>query len=408
MAHQDTVPVPIDTIPSWKYPPWSGTYDGKYIWGRGSSDCKNQLVTILETVEILLEAQFEPERTILLSFGFDEESFGYHGAGNISAVLYERYGKDGLALVIDEGAGFEEAWGTVFAKPGAAEKGSVNVYITIRSPGGHSSIPHDHTSIGILSELITLIEASQYPTRLFDVNPYFTQLQCGAAYSPDFDPKLKKLLSDRKNPRNNCDADPDQLALEAAKQGQNIKYLLQTSQAVDIISGGVKINALPENAQAVVNHRVNVGETSQVVFDHLTQLASRVAQKHGLKLHAFDEVEEPMSILLSHHNHYLDPAPITPSDGSVLSPFSVLAGTIKAVYGNELIVTPGIMTGNTDTRFFWELTKHIFRFAPGYDAEDIQGLGSIHTINERVSVVNHINAVKWFTLFVRNIDKADF
>lgn len=49
----------------------------------------------------------------------------------------------------------------------------------------------------------------------------------------------------------------DPLALEAAKQGPEIKYLLQTSQAVDIISGGVKINALPERAQAIVNHRIN-------------------------------------------------------------------------------------------------------------------------------------------------------
>jgi Gly-Xaa carboxypeptidase len=176
---------------------------------------------------------------------------------------------------------------------------------------------------------------------------------------------------------------------------------------VDIISGGVKINALPERAQAVVNHRVNVGETAQVVFDRLTELASVVAQKYDLELHAFDDIEEPSSIVLS-HGYYLDPAPVTPSDGSAGGPFAVLAGTIKAMYGRDVIVTPGIMTGNTDTRFFWHLTKHIFRFAPRYDAEDSQGLGSIHTVNEKVSVVNHINTVKWFTLFLRNTDEAEF
>lgn len=430
MAHQDTVPVPVDTvstfiilfwkgsmimqiltnrkIPAWDYPPWSGHYDGKYIWGRGSSDCKNQLIAVLETVELLLGANFKPKRTVLLSFGFDEETFGYHGAGNLSAVIHDRYGNDGLAVVIDEGAGFESQWGTLFAKPGAAEKGSANVWITVRSPGGHSSIPHDHTSIGILSELVYLIESTQYPTRLYDENPYFTQLQCGAAYSPKFDPKLKKLLKERLSSHNTCAAHKDPLALEAAKIGPEIKYLLQTSQAVDIISGGVKVNALPERAQAIVNHRINVGETVQVVFDHLTQVAAHVAQKHGLKLHAFDEVEEPSSIVLSHRDQYLIPAPVTPFDGSVESPFSVLAGTVRAVYGTETIVTPGIMTGNTDTRYFWDLTKHIFRFAPGYDADDQAGLGSIHTVNERVSVVNHINAVKWFTLFLRNVDEADF
>lgn len=149
-----------------------------------------------------------------------------------------------------------------------------------------------------------------------------------------------------------------------------------------------------------------MGETAQVVLDHLSQVAAHVASKHELKLHAFDGIEEPSSIVLS-HNDYLEPAPVTPSDGSMESPFSVLAGTSRALYGKELVVTPGIMTGNTDTRFFWDLTKHIFRFAPGYDTDDTQGLGSIHTVNERTSVVNHINAVKWFTLFVRNLDEAD-
>lgn len=210
----------------------------------------------METVELLIAANFKPKRTIILSFGFDEESFGYHGAGNLSAVLHERYGDDGLAVVVDEGAGFEEAWGTLFAKPGAAEKGSINIDVTVRSPGGHSSIPHDHTSIGILSELIYVLESTQYPTRLYEENPYFTQLQCAAAYSPKFNPKLKNLLDKRLQSRNTC-TKHDPLALEAAKQGPSIKYLLQTSQAVDIISGGVKVNALPERAQAVVNHRVN-------------------------------------------------------------------------------------------------------------------------------------------------------
>jgi len=66
------------------------------------------------------------------------------------------------------------------------------------------------------------------------------------------------------------------------------------------------------------------------------------------------------------------------------------------------------MTGNTDTRYYWDLTRHIFRFAPGFDPADEQGLGNgIHTVNERVSVKNHVNTVRWFTLFVRNMDEAD-
>lgn len=248
MAHQDVVPVPNATIDAWTHPPFSGYYDGHYIWGRGSSDCKNQLIAVMETMELLLDAGYEPKRTVVLSFGFDEECSGQQGAGHLASFLYDRYGQDGIAALVDEGSGFMEAWGSLFAAPGTGEKGYTDVHITIRTPGGHSSIPTDHTSIGILSELITKIEAHQYPTYLSDDNPYLGQLQCGATHAPDFPKKIKKLLG--RHSSHGCKAKPDHLAIEAAKQSRAVKYLMQTSQAVDVIEGGVKVNALPERVAA--------------------------------------------------------------------------------------------------------------------------------------------------------------
>ncbi|KAH6612929.1 hypothetical protein B0J18DRAFT_70910 [Chaetomium sp. MPI-SDFR-AT-0129] len=415
MAHQDTVPVPPETIEAWTHPPWSGHYDGTHIWGRGSNDCKNQLIALLETLDTLLDAGFQPKRTILLSFGFDEEISGFHGAAKLSTFIEERYGKDGIAVIVDEGSAFEEAWGTLFAKPGTAEKGYTDVHITVRKPGGHSSVPTDHTGIGILSELITEIESEQYPTRLTYANPYYTQLQCGAAYSPEFPDKLKHLLAHRQqqlqdlghtcsNPRR------DNLALEAARLGgPPIKYLMQTSQAADVINGGIKVNALPERVTVVINHRINIGETTQIVKDRLTTLAADIAKKYDLALHAFDgKTHEPSSIILEQpEGLHLEVAPITPSDTKTETPYSILAGTTRAVYGKDVVVTPGIMTGNTDTRHYWGLTRHIFRFSPAYDPENDEALNHIHTVDERVSVTAHVNMVRWFVAFVRNLDEAE-
>jgi Gly-Xaa carboxypeptidase len=44
MAHQDVVTVLPATEDKWKYPPYSATYDGRFIWGRGATDCKNNLI----------------------------------------------------------------------------------------------------------------------------------------------------------------------------------------------------------------------------------------------------------------------------------------------------------------------------------------------------------------------------
>lgn len=57
-------------------------------------------------------------------------------------------------------------------------------------------------------------------------------------------------------------------------------------------------------------------------------------------------------------------------------------------------------------QYYWDLTRHIFRFAPGWDGKEA-GLGKVHTVDEHVSVKSHINGVKWFSMFIRNMDEAD-
>lgn len=145
MAHQDVVPVDKDTVDSWTFPPYSGHFDGTNIWGRGASDCKNSLIGILETVEVLLNAGYKPKRTIVLSFGFDEESSGREGAGHLSKFLHERYGDDGVAAIVDEGMGYTEAFGRGYAVPGVAEKASTK---SRRSTEIDSSMAND-LSIGV-------------------------------------------------------------------------------------------------------------------------------------------------------------------------------------------------------------------------------------------------------------------
>jgi Gly-Xaa carboxypeptidase len=415
MAHQDVVPVDPDTVDSWTYPPWSGHFDGENIWGRGASDCKNSLVGIMESVEVLLGAGFAPKRTIVMSFGFDEECSGTQGAGHLSKFLHERYGDDGVAAIVDEGMGYTKAFGMGYAVPGVAEKGYTDIEIVVRTPGGHSSVPQDHTSIGILSEVITKIESVRYPTYLAQENPYLGFLQCGAEYAPEFPKKLKKLLKKHHAKSMSepiCPASKrhkDNLALEAAGLGLDVRYLMQTSQAVDLISGGKKTNALPESATAIVNHRINIGDSPKTVYDHISSLVGPIAKAHNLSLHAFDGTKAAYnSISLSSRNTTLQVAPVTPTNVNAVTPWSVLSGTIRALYGEETIVAPALMTGNTDTRYYWDLTRHIFRFGPGYVNEKDWSMGRIHTVDERVSASNHGKVVKWYALWIRNVDAVKF
>ena len=410
MAHQDVVPVAKATVKQWEHPPFSGTFDGKYIWGRGALDCKNNLIAIMEAVELLVAADFKPKRTVVLSFGFDEEISGRSGAGHLAPVILERYGKHGVASIVDEGGGAMQAWGTNFMAPGVAEKGYIDVNVVVRMPGGHSSVPPEHTGIGVMSELVALLEAHPYEPKLDSKNPFMGIMQCGAAHAPDFPKKLKKLLPrPGHHRRSGCQSKRrDELAREAAKAGPIIKYLFTTSQAVDIVGGGVKANALPERTTALVNHRVNIGEQPDQVKAKITKLTQAIATKHNLTLNAFnDAAESPSSITLFTDNHVLSPSPVTPTSVDSLSPYAVLSGTTRALYGEDIVMTPGIMTGNTDTRYYWDVTEHIFRYAPGFSADDDLLTGGVHTVNERVSIGYHVSTVQWFSKFVRNMDEAE-
>lgn len=46
-----------------------------------------------------------------------------------------------------------------------------------------------------------------------------------------------------------------------------VRSLVQTSQAISVIGGGVKSNALPEKAWAVINHRVSVTRSVTLLYN---------------------------------------------------------------------------------------------------------------------------------------------
>jgi Gly-Xaa carboxypeptidase len=92
-------------------------------------------------IESMLLHRVKPRRSIVLAFGFDEETTGSEGAGKLAPYLEEHYGKDAFSILIDEGDPMEEMFGAVFAAPAIGEKGYIDIKIEVTTPGGHSSIP---------------------------------------------------------------------------------------------------------------------------------------------------------------------------------------------------------------------------------------------------------------------------
>ncbi|KAJ7686723.1 hypothetical protein B0H17DRAFT_1160593 [Mycena rosella] len=373
MAHQDTVPVPDNTVERWTHPPFDGHIDSAgWIWGRGSGDCKNLLIGELSAINELLRIGFNPQRTVLLSFGFDEEGGRVRSAQHLSAHVESVYGKDGILFIIDEGEGIKEDYfGRTFVTPALGEKGSTNVELTVAVPGGHSSVPPAHTGIGILSRWSQRREPS---------NPFSAYAQCLAEYG-EIDSALKKALSPRR---------------------------LMTTQAVDIIHGGVKVNALPEQATAVVNHRISVDSSVKELQARYVKLLTPVAKRFNLTVVGMSstkacldfntQVPETATRYLKLSTPYgSDASPVSPYSGSA---WDIFSGTAKHLWGEEAIVAPLLMNGGTDTRAFQNLSRAIYRFQPIRSTDRYD----IHTVDERIHIDGHLNTIRWIFALIQNAD----
>lgn len=178
---------------------------------------------------------------------------------------------------------------------------------------------------------------------------------------------------------------------------------MQTSQATDIVSGGVKINALPEKVYAVVNHRIAVESNIAAVQRNLQKvLKSTILKTFPLSLDAWGDVSENTStasigkITLENFNEPLEPSPVSPFDTEAYKTFT---GTIKQIFGEKTVVAPSLMSGNTDTKFYWSLSKNIYRFSPVRD----EGRANAHTVDE-IGIKEHLEGVRLYAQLVLKSD----
>ncbi|KAL6912880.1 hypothetical protein ACHAPO_007615 [Fusarium lateritium] len=408
-AHQDVVPVPDPS--TWTHPPFEAYFDGEWLWGRGSSDDKNSLTALMSAIETLLtKTEWSPKRTLILAFGFDEECSGPRGAAKIGEFLTERYGDNGIPFILDEGgSGVHLIDDTLYVLPSVQEKGAIDIWAELRVKGGHSSIPHPHTGIGIMSEIVTALEANPYSPAIVKDSPVYNHLVCLARHSPDAHSKLSELL--KKD-------DLEKLTSELIRLDPNAKFTVQTTQAVDIISGGQKINAMPEIVTLGVNYRVAPQDSHEKVQKQFLKSIDSVVNKYNLSVSAYEDDKKYSAFagvdgetgydydghlkLTAFKNSVV--TPVSPTSGPI---WDIFSGTIQhsfAFDGGKVVPVGEIMTGNTDTRHYLNLSPNIYRWTPSRQ----RGSENIHTVDERIRIDSHIDIVKFYYDLIRNFDTAEF
>lgn len=402
MAHQDVVPVNKETAKKWTHPPFSGLFDGKFVWGRGSVDTKNSLIGSLSAAELLLEKEFKPKRTHVFAYGFDEEISGPNGALNIAKFLLDKHGEKSFFSIVDEGSFLVEEDNYAMIIADTTERGYTDIQVTVSAPGGHSSMPPPHTGIGIAAQIINELESTPYTPELTPANPMFYTMQCIATHDSKIPSSTKSLIR-----RAGKDKRANKKLVKMLYDNPKYRDLIRTGQAIDLITGGVKANALPETTTFITNHRIAIEHTVEEVKDKLLKNVMKIAKKHGLAVTAFGDLITPGdeakgSVEIDFFGRPLEVAPRAPTSGPT---WDLVVGTAMHVFRDAVIpkskdvfATPGIMTANTDTRHFWKLSDAIYRFNPVRESATF----GIHTVDEHIEYAAHLETIAYFYELIRN------
>jgi carboxypeptidase PM20D1 len=367
MAHMDVVPP--GEINLWTQPPFSGENDGTYVWGRGTLDDKAELISILEAVERLLNEDYQPERTVYIAFGHDEEIGGLKGAAVMASVLKER-GVE-AEFILDEGYAVTVGMVPMVSKPvaliGTSEKGYLSVSITAEMEGGHSAYPQKESAITVIAKALLDIVNNQMDARISEPVDDFIRY-----IGPEMPFYARAIFANTWLFK--------RIILKIYQGSITSNALVRTTTAPTIFNAGVKDNVIPIKAEAIVNFRILPGETSANVLEHLNSVISDTRVKVAM-VDGFNE-----------------PAPVSPSAGAG---FEAILKTIRQVYP-EAIVAPTMMLAASDSRKYIEVSKNIYNFAPIIITS--ADLARTHGLDERNKIEDFLQGIGFYYMLIKNCD----
>jgi len=369
MAHLDVVPVEPGTEERWESPPYAGEVVGDWIVGRGVMDDKCRVMGQLEAVEYLLARGFAPRRTVYLAFGHDEETGGAQGGARM-ATLLEKRGVEAL-FVLDEGMTIVSNAIPGSDRPvafvGLAEKGCLNLELSVQGYGGHSSTPPAHTAVGTLAAAVARLENEPMPAALSaPVRQTFAHLAPELTYWSNRMTMANLWLFEGS-------------VLDALTADPVTNALIRTTVAPTTFESGLASNQLAHDARAVVNFRLRPGDTLAGVTEHVERTVAdrrvRIERAPG----AFSEPSNVSS---------------TESEG-----WRIVATTVRQVFSDAL-VAPGLLPALTDARYYAAVSADTYRFSPLRMRKSDRR--RVHGTNERLKVENYREIVAFYVQLIRN------
>jgi acetylornithine deacetylase/succinyl-diaminopimelate desuccinylase-like protein len=248
LAHLDVVPANRE---DWSFDPFKLTEQDGYYYARGSGDDKYMAAAFVANMIRYKQEGYKPDRDIILALETDEEILDADALG-IQWLLKNHRDLIDAEFALNEG-------GPVGLKDGKAirnsvqttEKVSQGYLLSVKNPGGHSSVPVKDNAIYHLAEGLVRLSKFSFPQKLNETTRAFFE-RMAQFENEQTAADIRAALSDK----------PDPSAMSFTRLAANPAYnaQLRTTCVATMLQGGHAINALPQLATAKVNCRIMPGE----------------------------------------------------------------------------------------------------------------------------------------------------
>ena len=256
LAHLDVVEARRE---DWSVDPFEFLERDGYFYGRGTSDDKAMCAIWIANLIRYKQEGFVPDRDLIVCLTADEEGGGYNG---VRWLLRNHRNLIDAACCLNEGGGGRLKNGKRQANAvQLSEKAYFSFRLTVRNPGGHSSIPRKDNAIYRLARGLTRIAEFQFPVHLNEVTrAYFERMS---------EVETGQMAADMKAIAR---TPPDAAAAQRLAENPFYNALMRTTCVATRLEAGHADNALPQSAQAVVNCRIVPGESAAQVREALVKV----------------------------------------------------------------------------------------------------------------------------------------
>jgi acetylornithine deacetylase/succinyl-diaminopimelate desuccinylase-like protein len=350
MGHTDVVPVDPS---KWKFPPFSATRDGGYVYGRGTIDDKDNTTAGLMTLLLLKRHNVPLDRDVILLNEAGEESNSRIG---IQFMIAQHFADIDAEYCLAEGGNVTRERGkATYAEVQTMEKIPRGIELVAHGISGHGSIPLKSNAIVHLATAVGKVGEWRPDIKLNETTgTYFRRL---ATIAP---PGQAKYYRDILSPDPKVARAADDWLLENEPRHDS---MLRTSVSPNIFQGGYRSNVIPSEAKATLDVRMVPDEDPAAFLEQVKKIVNDPAVDVHFASNAGDRARTAVARLDS-------------------EAFRAIEATVTKIY--DVVTLPTMSTGATDMAQLRAKGVQCFGIGSATDMEDgPKGFGS-HSDQERL------------------------